>query len=77
MRKVRENIIRDWSFVNNNDLDMKGRIWVAWNQNEVDMNVISMNEEMIHCKVFQKRPIPYCFISFIYDLNLPSNRRML
>lgn len=43
MRKVRENIIRDWSFVNNNDLDMKGGIWVAWNQNEVDMNVISRN----------------------------------
>lgn len=46
--KVTKFIFGEWVFTNNNDLNPKGRIWVAWNQSRVNVRVTRKLEQVVH-----------------------------
>lgn len=75
--KVTKFIFGEWVFTNNNDLNPKGRIWVAWNQSRVNVRVTRKLEQVVHWEVTLNNSSTKSFVSFVYGSNNPSERRML
>ncbi|KAF5183828.1 Dnase i-like superfamily protein, partial [Thalictrum thalictroides] len=42
---------RGWSFLENYDKHTAGRIWVCWNDNEVEVHKLEESKQHIHCNV--------------------------
>lgn len=59
--RVRHNYFGEWNFVNNNDLNLRGRIWVAWDHTKIDVRIFCKLEQVIHCEVILKGNSCKCF----------------
>ncbi|KAL0455391.1 UNVERIFIED_CONTAM: hypothetical protein Slati_0878300, partial [Sesamum latifolium] len=53
------------------------RIWLAWDDSEVDVEVPFVFTQCIHCKVVARRSREYAFITIIYGSNDLAGRREL
>jgi exonuclease III len=68
----------NWDWTSNGHLCSKGsRIVLGWNQEEVDLNVISMADQVIHTSIRFKADKRELFCSFIYAHNRYIHRRSL
>ena len=51
--KIASKIFQGWNWQHNFHLNSKGRIWVAWRPSVYAVHVLSMTDQLIHCKVTQ------------------------
>ncbi|PWA68717.1 RNA-directed DNA polymerase, eukaryota, Reverse transcriptase zinc-binding domain protein [Artemisia annua] len=71
-------VFRKWDWTSNGHLCSKGsRIVLGWNQDEIDLTVISMDDQVIHVCIRFKADKKELFCSFIYAHNKYTHRRPL
>ncbi|PWA40795.1 RNA-directed DNA polymerase, eukaryota, Reverse transcriptase zinc-binding domain protein [Artemisia annua] len=71
-------VFRNWDWTSNGHLCSKGsRIVLGWNQDEIDLTVISMDDQVIHVCIRFKADKKELFCSFIYAHNRYTHRRPL
>ena len=68
---------KDGNGSHNFQLSTNGRIWVAWKPGQYNVQIISMAEQYIHCKVTQVTKMKGFFITFVYGANQEGQRRDL
>ncbi|GJW84458.1 hypothetical protein Tco_0157603 [Tanacetum coccineum] len=72
------HVFRQWSWTSNGSWCSKGtRIILGWNSNNVDINVVSQDDQAMHARVWIKADKKEVFCSFIYAHNRYSQRRAL
>lgn len=50
-RKIMKAIRPGWSWMHNYSKAYNGRIWLAWNHEELIVNVFRIEEQLVHCEV--------------------------
>lgn len=76
--KISKNICHSWNWAFNYDTHINGRIWVGWNPNIWNLDVIFVSSQVIHCKVQSVDLFSTTFLlSFVYGLNSYLERRDL
>lgn len=77
-KKISRKLCPSWEWAFNYDFHGNGRIWVGWNPNLWNLDVLFTSSQVIHCKVqsldFTSTSF---FISFVYGLNSYIERRDL
>ncbi|KAL0282000.1 UNVERIFIED_CONTAM: hypothetical protein Sradi_7275200 [Sesamum radiatum] len=54
-----------------------GRIWIAWNDLEIGVEIIRVEDQFIHCALLNKRTSAKCLISVVYgDCEAVRRRRL-
>ncbi|XP_021856024.2 uncharacterized protein [Spinacia oleracea] len=71
------NIFPNWCFTSNLSHHRNGRIVLAWDPDVFQMNIIHMDSQMIHGFVTPRYSGVGFFVSFIYGLNLATEREPL
>jgi len=77
VQKEAVRIFPNWRWVHNFSLNPKGRIWLAWNPSSYHAHVLSVSDQMIHCKVSQISTSKMFYLSMIYGWNQESQRTSL
>ena len=73
-----DKIFGSWKWVaNNRNKGNTTRIIVGWNSNWFDVNLIDLNDQVIHCKISFPSNNKYVFCSFVYAANKYIDRRVL
>ncbi|KAL0439726.1 UNVERIFIED_CONTAM: hypothetical protein Slati_2455600 [Sesamum latifolium] len=62
---VRSRLLTSWSWFEDYT-GPGGRIWLAWNALEVDVEILRVEEQFIHSKITNKRMHNTCLISVVY-----------
>ncbi|KAL0411491.1 UNVERIFIED_CONTAM: hypothetical protein Slati_3738800 [Sesamum latifolium] len=62
---VRSRLLTSWSWFEDYT-GPGGRIWLAWNALEVDVEILWVEEQFIHSKIANKRTHTTCLISVVY-----------
>ncbi|KAL0445493.1 UNVERIFIED_CONTAM: hypothetical protein Slati_1677200 [Sesamum latifolium] len=66
--RVQNNVKRDWNWF----CDHSGpgnRIWLMWDESELDITVLLVHPQCIHCRVFVKRTHDTSLITVVYGSN--------
>ena len=63
-----------WRWQHNVDLNPKGHTWIASNTSMYLVDVLQVNEQLVHCKVLQIHTLKSFFITFIYSFNQEQQR---
>lgn len=66
-----------WNYCHNLDCSPTARILVMWRQDRVDLKILNVNPQIIHCRVHCKIISLNCIISFVYGLHSIVRRRPL
>ncbi|KAL0284027.1 UNVERIFIED_CONTAM: hypothetical protein Sangu_2851800 [Sesamum angustifolium] len=45
---------------------VRGRIWLVWDSSEVDVEILRVESQLIHCRASNKRMHTSCLISVLY-----------
>ncbi|KAL0428297.1 UNVERIFIED_CONTAM: hypothetical protein Slati_3004500 [Sesamum latifolium] len=53
------------------------RIWVAWNEDELDVDILLVHAQLIHCKIFIRDSQKVVFVTVVYGDNEVVPRREL
>jgi hypothetical protein len=53
--KIKENIVPGWGFLLNYDNHHLRRIWICWNKDVVEVNLIRKHEQSISCELVLSR----------------------
>ncbi|PWA67161.1 RNA-directed DNA polymerase, eukaryota, Reverse transcriptase zinc-binding domain protein [Artemisia annua] len=73
-----KKVFRNWEWTSNGHLCVKSsRIILGWNHEEVDLNVVNMDDQVIHTCIRFKVDKRELFCSFIYAHNRYIHRRPL
>ncbi|GJU61512.1 RNA-directed DNA polymerase, eukaryota, reverse transcriptase zinc-binding domain protein [Tanacetum coccineum] len=76
--KLCSSVFRHWNWTSNGALFVKGsRIILGWNSDDVDIAIISQEDQVIHARIFFKADRKELFCSFIYAHNRYTHRRAL
>ena len=76
--KLCSRVFWNWNWTSNGNLCNKGsRIILGWNQDDVDLMVISQSDQVMHTKVIFKADKKVLFCSFVYAHNRYTHRRVL
>ncbi|XP_058180107.1 uncharacterized protein LOC131298648 [Rhododendron vialii] len=70
-------ICPQWNFVNNYPQASLGRVFVCWDSNVLQIQVIDQSDQFIHCEVQPKCGDPSFFATFLYGGNIFLNRQAL
>ncbi|KAI3471428.1 hypothetical protein Pfo_030792 [Paulownia fortunei] len=74
---ILRNIFANLRCIDNYSWNVLGRIWVCWNPMLIDVNCLSMTDQIIYCEVkILEHGTPF-FASFVYGLNQVASRREL
>ncbi|KAL0455380.1 UNVERIFIED_CONTAM: LINE-1 retrotransposable element O protein [Sesamum latifolium] len=74
--RVQSRLLHNWKwFVDPTRLG--NRIWLAWDDSEVDVNILLVHNQCIHCRVIAKRTHVSSLITVVYGLNEVVPRREL
>ncbi|KAL0291608.1 UNVERIFIED_CONTAM: putative mitochondrial protein [Sesamum radiatum] len=73
---VRANLLPNWSWFDDYS-GSGGRIWLAWDEVKVGVEVLRVAAQVIHCRLLNKRTSATCLISVVYGECDPSRRRLL
>ena len=74
---VKSKIFRSWCMEDNYDHCTGGRIWVGWNPEKVNVNVVFSSSQMVICNVTGIEDKCMIWCSFIYGLNEANGRKDL
>lgn len=70
-----DSYLYGWNNTSNFHIDRRGRIFVVWDPNFVDMEVISVGVQHIACLMTNKETSDRCGVCFIYGLHSVVHRR--
>ncbi|KAL0294266.1 UNVERIFIED_CONTAM: hypothetical protein Sradi_6895500 [Sesamum radiatum] len=73
---VRANLLPNWCWFDDYS-GPGGRIWLAWDEAEVSVEVLRVEVQVIHCCLFNKRTSATCLISVAYGECDNIRRRLL
>ncbi|GJW79122.1 hypothetical protein Tco_0140804 [Tanacetum coccineum] len=78
LEKLCSYVFRNWEWTSNGACCSKcSRIILGWNRNEVDLSMISFDDQVIHSRLWMKADKKELFVSFIYAHNRYTHRRTL
>ncbi|GJW44970.1 RNA-directed DNA polymerase, eukaryota, reverse transcriptase zinc-binding domain protein [Tanacetum coccineum] len=78
LERLCSSVFRHWEWASNGMSCTKGsRIIVGWNRNEVDLSVITFDDQVMHTRIWLKLEKKEFFCSFIYAHNRYIQRRSL
>jgi len=77
VNKVTKRMVQGRDWIHNFHLSPKGRIWLPWRPKFYKIQLISMSEQHIHCKVCQMHDLQSFLITMVYGLNHESQRQEL
>lgn len=76
-QKCIDKIARGWQCCCNYPMAYNGRIWLLWKAAEVDVQVIRVHSQFIHCKVTGRNFDFSCALSVVYGKNSVEEREDL
>ncbi|GKB02469.1 hypothetical protein Tco_0830558 [Tanacetum coccineum] len=72
------HVFRSWKWTSNGSCCSKGsRIILGWNPNDIDISMITQDDQVTHARVWFKADKKELFCSFIYAYNRYTHRRTL
>ncbi|GKC38344.1 hypothetical protein Tco_1050728 [Tanacetum coccineum] len=72
------HVFRSWKWTSNGSCCSKGsRIILGWNPNDIDISIITQDDQVMHARVWFKADKKELFCSFIYAHNRYTHRRTL
>ncbi|XP_059636142.1 uncharacterized protein LOC132278365 [Cornus florida] len=74
---VHSRIAAHWPLIHNYSFSQLGRIWVMWNPNTINLNVISTTRQSIHCYITIIGQNITFYTSFVYASNYAVERLSL
>ncbi|GJS81519.1 hypothetical protein Tco_0748060 [Tanacetum coccineum] len=78
LHKLCSLVFRHWDWSSNGAWCRKGtRIILGWNHNDVDVMILTQDEQAVHTRIWLKREKKEMFCSFIYAHNKYIQRRSL
>ncbi|KAK4384355.1 LINE-1 reverse transcriptase [Sesamum angolense] len=76
VQQVRSKLLTSWSWFNDYN-GPAGRIWLAWFNMEIDVEILWVDIQIIHCQATNKRTHSKCLISVLYgDCDLIPRRNL-
>ncbi|XP_028095883.1 uncharacterized protein LOC114295782 [Camellia sinensis] len=75
-RKICEKCFGKWSMLSNSQPTETGRVWVCWNNDFCDLQLISMSNQHILCKILDLATNEYFFAVFVYAANKHTLRKV-
>ncbi|KAL0291805.1 UNVERIFIED_CONTAM: hypothetical protein Sradi_7012700 [Sesamum radiatum] len=76
VQSVRSRLLQNWSWFDDYS-GPGGRIWIAWNDLEIGVEIIRVEDQFIHCALLNKRTSAKCLISVVYgDCEAVRRRRL-
>ncbi|KAL0300288.1 UNVERIFIED_CONTAM: hypothetical protein Sangu_3130000 [Sesamum angustifolium] len=76
VQRVRANFLHSWSWFDDYS-GPAGRIWLAWCNLDVNVEILWVDTQLIHCRATNKRTHTKCLISVLYgDCDLIPRRDM-
>ncbi|KAL0308786.1 UNVERIFIED_CONTAM: hypothetical protein Sradi_5820900 [Sesamum radiatum] len=74
--RIRKNLLHSWSWFDDY-VGPAGRIWLTWNNLEIEVEILWVESQIIHCRTTNKRSHTKCLISVLYgDCELISRRTL-
>ncbi|XP_056697358.1 uncharacterized protein [Spinacia oleracea] len=68
---------RNWKWENNYTANPRGRIWVGWLYQEVDIHVLQVHEQFIHCEIRDRYGVVELYVTLVYGLHSIDTRKNL
>ena len=68
---------RHWSWENNYSLNPRGRIWLGWQQSEVDLSILHTHEQFLYCVIRDRTGDISFFFTAVYGLHTIETRKDL
>ncbi|KAL0439813.1 UNVERIFIED_CONTAM: hypothetical protein Slati_2464300 [Sesamum latifolium] len=65
VQRTRSHLLSNWSWFDDYT-GPGGRIWLTWNNLEVDVEILRVETQLIHCKVTNKCMHTTCLIIVVY-----------
>ncbi|XP_070004366.1 uncharacterized protein [Nicotiana sylvestris] len=75
--KVRAKFSRDLKVYSDEAINERGKIWLLWKEQLVQVNVVIASDQLVHCKVKDKSTQFTCDITFVYGKKTIPERRSL
>ncbi|KAL0281749.1 UNVERIFIED_CONTAM: hypothetical protein Sradi_7290700 [Sesamum radiatum] len=76
IQSVRAGLLPNWSWFDDYT-GPGGRIWLAWDAVEVSVEVLTVGEQFVHCRLGNRRTSSTCLITVVYGECDPVRRRLL
>ncbi|KAL0285558.1 UNVERIFIED_CONTAM: hypothetical protein Sangu_2774000 [Sesamum angustifolium] len=74
--RVRKNFLRNWSWFDDYT-GPAGRIWLAWTGWDIEVEILRVESQIIHCRTTNKRTHTTCLIYVLYgDCDLIPRRTL-
>ncbi|XP_070003265.1 uncharacterized protein [Nicotiana sylvestris] len=70
-------IAKGWKFAHNYAHAVNGRIWLIWHDVVVNVSILDIHGQYIHCKVVDRKSNFKCVMTVIYGKNTIAERRNL
>ncbi|KAL0302125.1 UNVERIFIED_CONTAM: hypothetical protein Scaly_3043700 [Sesamum calycinum] len=76
VQRIRSKFLTSWSWFEDYN-GPAGRIWIAWCNLEIDVDILWVDNQIIHCQAMNKRTHTKCLISVLYgDCDLIPRRNL-
>ncbi|XP_074302912.1 uncharacterized protein LOC141637247 [Silene latifolia] len=75
--KVRNNLCSSWALCTNNSLQKNSRVWLLWDPNCFDVNVVDITSQTIHSFVLSKVTGRKFWFTVVYGFNHSTGREIL
>lgn len=75
--KIQKKFGLNWKWKTNDDFSNKGRIWVGWKDDDLDVQIILCHEQFIQCLVETKDRKHKIHVYVIYGLNTVQDRKIM
>lgn len=73
--EVTNSFDKKWSFTNNYGYSQRGRIWVKWDKENINLVVKKTSSQMVYCKVFIKDLHKSMWYIFVFGNNNTLERK--
>jgi len=70
-------LMKDWKWVANYEFSSRGRIWVSWNPDFINYDIVAITNQAIHGRVTLHQSVKSCHISVIYEEHSFTRRQPL
>ncbi|XP_074293401.1 uncharacterized protein LOC141620426 [Silene latifolia] len=77
INKVHQGLSLNWAMVTNNTARDGGRIWVIWDDNNYEVEILSIEAQVIHAKVKSLPTSSTWWMSVVYGFNRVAERTAL
>ncbi|XP_074266082.1 uncharacterized protein LOC141588544 [Silene latifolia] len=74
INKVHNGLGDQWSLITNNAVSENGRIWILWDDNVFDVEALSIEPQVIHCRITYRPTACWWWMSYVYGFNRLNDR---